>query len=86
MKYETPIRVFKIAHDGGDWEEDIQQLARGLRETLCRLILSFGKYDIANIEEAIERIREFSIRTKHHAILKRLNPKPKSNCVEGNAS
>ena len=75
MKYESLIRIFNIAQDGGKWGQEIQELARGLREVLFRLILTIGKRDIENINDIIEKIQEFNLKTKHHAIWKKGNSK-----------
>ena len=56
LKYESLVRVFSIAHDGGIWEEKIQQLAREVREALCQLILALGKEGISNIDGVMEKI------------------------------
>ena len=46
LKYDSLIRVFNIAEDGGIWEQEIQQLAQELRQTLCQLILASDKDNI----------------------------------------
>ena len=86
LKYGSLVRVFNIAQDGGKWDEEIRSLAYELREILFRLILSLGKKDIENIGKIMDKILEFNVKTKHHAILKKKNSESKSNHPEYNGS
>ena len=82
LKYQALVKILNIAQGGEYWAEEIQQLAQELRGTLFQLILSFGKEDIENISEFMEKILEFNIKTRHYAIAKKRNPKSKTLHLE----
>ena len=67
--------MFSIAQHGGNWNEEIQSLAFELREMFFQLILTFEKDEIKDIEEIMEKILEFNVKTRHHAIWKQGNLK-----------